>query len=415
MFFLVSYGLLNYATWYEAKANSPSFRPNFRFYDRRLSLIGGLGCLGAMLAIDMIAGLAAAAVVFGIYQYLSNVAPVARWADSRRSHHLQEVRSHLLAAAREPAHPRDWRPYVLVFSADPDRRMRLLRFADWIEGDSGIATVVQVIEGSGPDIPEQREAVLKTLREEIGAHESEAFPLVVAAPELDAALATIVQTAGIGPVQANTVLANWIEGAPSVFGEAARGRYGRNLRTAFRLGCNLLVLDADADEWSGLSGLPPGERRIDVWWRDNKTGELMLLLAYLMTRHADWSDATLRVLAAPRDGESVEARLETLTAFLAEVRIDAEPQVVADAGIEAVIRESADTPLVFMPFGVHSGRFYHLFGGPVDELLPKLRIVAMALAAQDVDLEADPDTVEAEKVEEKAPEAPDATVEDGKI
>ena len=88
--------------------------------------------------------------------------------------------------------------------------------------------------------------------------------------------------------------------------------------------------------------------------------------------------------------------------------------------VPRVERESAATPLVFMPFAVHSGRFYHLFGGDVDELLPKLQIVAMALAAQDVDLEADPDRVVEEdgaaKVEEPdatKDEEPDTTADDG--
>lgn len=391
MFFLVSYGLLNYATYYEAETNSPSFRPTFRYYDRRLSLLGGLACLGAMLAIDVVSGVVAVAVIFGIYQFLSRHARPVRWADSRRSHHLNEVRDNLLKAAREPTHPRDWRPQILLFSADSRRRQRLLQFAEWVEGGSGLTTVVQIIEASGQAALEQRSAALKSLREELAACGSDAFPLVITAPELDAALATVVQAAGVGPLQANTVLANWIEGAPAVFGQATIGRYGRNLRTAFRLGCNLLVLDADAKEWSGLSSIPREGRRIDVWWRDNKTGELMLLLAYLMTRHEEWSEARIRVLATPREGENADTRLETLSAFLAEVRIDAEPVVIDEPDLEAAVAQSADTPLVLMSFGVHSGRFYHQFGGEVSELLPKLQIVVMALAAQDVDLEADPD------------------------
>lgn len=411
MFFLVSYGLLNYATFYEAQANSPSFRPTFRYYDRRLSLIGGLGCLGAMLAIDIASGLAAAAVVFAIFHYLSRKGRPVRWSDSQRSHHLREVREHLLAAAGEPPHPRDWRPHILLFSADAQRRARSLTFARWIEGESGLATVVEVIEGAGPAALKEREAALERLRGELAETEATAFPLVVTVPDLDAGVATIVQSAGIGPLQANTVLANWIEGAPVLpggagagvagagrtlqgEGEVASGRFGRNLRTAFRLGCNLVVLDADAEEWAALSDLPPEDRHIDVWWRENKTGELMLLLAYLMTRHDDWSQASIRVLAVPRDGESGEDRLETLEAFLEEVRIDAEAVTVEADDVEAMIAASRDTPVVFMPVGIHGGRFYGLFGGDVGDTLPRLQIVAMAVAAQDVDLEADPDTVE---------------------
>ena len=105
MFFLVSYGLLNYATFYEARSASPSFRPQFRFFDHRVSLLGFLSCLGVMLAIDITSGIVAVSVLFAVHQYLKRTAGPARWADSRRSHHLQQVRENLLAANLEPEHP----------------------------------------------------------------------------------------------------------------------------------------------------------------------------------------------------------------------------------------------------------------------------------------------------------------------
>ena len=149
MFFLISYGLLNYATYYESRAASPFFRPRFKWYDGRLSLLGGLSCLGVMLAIDITAGLISAAVLFSIYQYLRRTSGPARWADGKRSYHLQQVRDHLLAAAAEPEHPRDWRPQLLLFSDSPERRAPLLTLAAWITGNTGLITVVQVIEEQG--------------------------------------------------------------------------------------------------------------------------------------------------------------------------------------------------------------------------------------------------------------------------
>jgi len=396
MFFLVSYGLLNYATYYEAGTRSPSFRPTFRFYDRRLSLLGGFGCLGAMLAIDVAAGLAALAVVYLIYHYLEHKAPPAGWSDSRRSHHLREARDHLLHAAKETAHPRDWRPQILLFSADARRRTRLLLFARWIEGESGLTTVAQIIEGAGPRALKKRERRLEALRAELKKAQSEAFPLVVTAPDLDSAVTSLVQAAGSGPLRVNTVLANWLEGRPAVLDERPTGSYGSNLRNAFRLGCNVVILDADAAEWAQLSAVPPEERRIDVWWRENKTGEFMLLLAYLATRHPDWEGATIRVLVPIHAGESSDDRVAAVKSFLEDVRIGAEPVAVPEADLEALVQQSKDTQLVFVPFSIHAGRFYHLYGEPVTDLLPRLQIVAMALAAQDVDLEADPDEVENE-------------------
>ena len=70
MFFLISYGLLNYATYFEARGADPSFRPRFRFFDKRVSLAGALGCLGVMLAINPIAGGLAIVALLGIRGYL---------------------------------------------------------------------------------------------------------------------------------------------------------------------------------------------------------------------------------------------------------------------------------------------------------------------------------------------------------
>jgi amino acid transporter len=114
MFFLISYGLLNYATYFEARADSPSFRPRLRWYDLRLSLAGALACFAVMLAINAAAGVVAMAILFGLYHYLKRTSGPARWADSRRSDHLQRIRANLLAAAEAPEHPRDWRPQLGV-------------------------------------------------------------------------------------------------------------------------------------------------------------------------------------------------------------------------------------------------------------------------------------------------------------
>ena len=82
MFFLISYGLLNYATYFEARGADPSFRPRFRFFDKRLSLLAALGCLGVMLAINPIAGGVAVAALLGIRFYLQRSDRPDRWTDA---------------------------------------------------------------------------------------------------------------------------------------------------------------------------------------------------------------------------------------------------------------------------------------------------------------------------------------------
>lgn len=390
MFFLISYGLLNYATFYEARASSPSFRPRFRWFDYRFSLLGSLACLGAMLAINLAAGIVAIAVLFAIYQYLKRTAGPARWADSRRSYHLQRVRENLLAAAAEPEHPRDWRPQLLAFSDDIHSRKQLLHFASWLEGGSGLTTAVQILEGEGVKMLKVREAAEAELHKEIAELGLKAFPLVVTAPNLNVGVQTLAQSIGIGPLKINTILLSWVEQLPKGILGVGGLRYGGNLRAAFRFGCNIVVLDAKNEQWSALEALPSEKRRVDVWWWDDATSHLMLLLAYLMTRNDEWDGASIRVLAACYEKESEES-IEGLRTTLEEVRIEAQPVVVAKADTNAVVQHSADATIVFLPFRLRGNQPVDPFGGDLESLLSQLPIVTLALAAEDIDLDAEPE------------------------
>ncbi len=401
MFFLISYGLLNYATFYEAQASSPSFRPRFRWFDARLSLLGWLMCLGAMLAIDLAAGLVAISVLFAIYQYLKRTAGPARWADSRRSYHLQHMREHLRAAASEPEHPRDWRPQILAFSKDSRRRYELLRFALWIEGGSGLTTAVRILEGEGVKMLKLRAEAEAEIHADILEHNLSVFPLVVFAPNLQIGIQTLIQAFGIGPLRANTIILNWFEQFPRGILGLSEPSYGRNLWAAFRLGCNIIVLDAKENEWAALEAMPPEERRIDVWWSDDATSRLMLLLAYLMTRNDEWSEARIRLLAVSCETET-EQQTQELRKILEEVRIEAEPEVVKNPDTELIVEYSAHAALVFLPIRLVGNRLKisvcHDDG--LEELLPRLPTVALVLAAEDIELDAEPEDGKAGEIAE---------------
>ncbi len=390
MFFLISYGLLNYATHYEARTASPSFRPTFRWFDARLSLLGWLACLGAMLAIDLAAGAVAIAVLLAIHQYLKRTAGPARWADSRRSYHLQQVRENLLEVASEPEHPRDWRPQILAFSNDPHRRERLLRFASWIEGGSGFTTVVRILEGEGVKMLKLQSEAEAELRRDIAEKGLKAFPLVMVAPSVYLGVQSLVQTSGLGPIRANTVILNWMGQLQK--GILGRGemRYARNLRTVFRFGCNIVILDAKNHAWDALGSVPSGEKTIDVWWWGDSTSRLMLLLSYLMTRNEAWDDATIRVLAVDCEKGS-EDRMSVLQKTLQEIRIPAKTEMFENATADSIITHSSQSNLVFLPFRLRGDRLAGPFEMPLDELVSKLPVVAFVLAAEDIDLEAEPE------------------------
>jgi len=390
MFFLVSYGLLNYATFFEARGSSPAFRPTFRWYHFRLSLLGALACLAVMTVIDVMSSLIAMAILFGIYQYLKRTAGPARWADSKRSYHLQIVREHLFGIPNEPEHPRHWRPHLLAFSDDARRRKHLLRFASWMEGRAGFATVVKILFGEDSQIIHERAEAEEELRADIEEQKLNVFAKVISAPDLSIGIQTLVQSFGIGPIHANTILLNGPEQLLEQRNSHGHRQYGRYLAEAIRLGVNVVVLNAQDEKWKVVEETSPQERSIDVWWWGDATSHLMLLFAYLMTRNEEWDDARIRVLASHSTG-SAEEKLEQLTQTLKDVRIEAEPELVEKASFEKVVEHSAKASVIFFPMRVRGTRLVNPLGVPFDQLLSRLPLAALVIAAEDIDLEAEPE------------------------
>ncbi|WP_419175176.1 amino acid permease [Desulfosediminicola sp.] len=393
MFFLISYGLLNYATYYEAGASSPSFRPRFKWYHKNISLAGAAACLGVMLAIDWEYGIAAIAILFAIYQYLRRTTRPARWADSQRSHNLQKVRSLLLEAGSDPDHPRDWRPYILAFSATRERRGRLLEFASWLEGKSGLTTVVQFIEGEGAQSRKRRLEAAAELKREVESHRLDIFSRVIASPDALLSLDVLIQSFGLGPIKANTILLNWLEDKDDT--SVARTRnYVKYLRSGYRAGCHLVIFKGDQRSWDEVELVEPEKRRIDVWWRGDATSRLMLLLAYLTTRDKRWDGATIRVLATNYSDLS-EKSLADLQQTIGETRINAEMILVENADHHSISKYSADAELTFMGVTIRSEGVFDIFGDNVQNIEHTNGLLALVQAGQEVDLGAEPEEGEA--------------------
>ena len=120
------------------------------------------------------------------------------------------------------------------------------------------------------------------------------------------ALPVIVQSFGLGPLKANTVLFGW----PEETEEHHLVGYAQAVREIHRLGVNVVSMLSDEHRWAALAALPKTNRRIDVWWQDDDASRLALLTAYLFTRTAEWSRSSIRIIgvadaeATPRSGRA---------------------------------------------------------------------------------------------------------------
>lgn len=402
MFFLASYALLNYATFFVAHAASPSFRPTFRAFHKYLSLAGGLACVGAMVAIDVAASVVAVLSMIAIHQYLQGRGDKAIWADSKRAYGFQRIREQLFELERRPAHPQDWRPQILVLSKDEERRRELLCFSAWIEGESGLTSLVSVIEEDAGDRRDPGE-VERDLAEWIDRSEVQAFPLVVKAPTFRTGFSVLLQAYGVGPLKANTLLLNWLEQVPPRQEEQSKRVYGSNLEAAIAENFNIVVLGAHEGIIPALEETPGHERRVDIWWCSGATGDLMLLLGYLMTRMPDWEQSKLRVLAEGRSGRPERTR-ETIEDMLEEVRIFADVEILDHIDRGTVRKASADAALTYFPLIIEDQKPQARFGIEIDVIAEDLPLVALCIAGEDIELASDPDDIAEEeeaKVERK--------------
>ncbi len=400
MFFLVSYGLLNYATYVEAHGGSPSFRPRFKYFHARASLAGTGLCAFVMLMIDPLASAIAVGILGVLYQYLRRTAIPMRWVDSRRAYQFRLVKDGLRELDRLRSNSErtsDWQPHILAFTASNARRERVLRVASWISGGSGLVTAVQLIEDEkmSPTTGEARKTAESVLQNDLESHQLDAFPLVVTASDLRAATTTLLQAWGIGPIRANTVLLNWFDGQSEDEKQNLSLWYGRLLQRVAHNGQHIIVLDAERDEWERLSGTQEDDRRIDVWWFNDNSSRLSLLFAYLMTRTEEWDEATLRVVVpTPKTAQLRTA--EEITKQLHELRIEASVYVTS-TDATTTYSASRDASIMFVPLHLEGMTPRDPAGQPYSEQLTSLPIVAMVSAHGDVRLRIDDETTQADE------------------
>jgi len=109
-----------------------------------------------------------------------------------------------------------------------------------------------------------------------------------------------------------------------------------------------------------------------------------------MTRSDEWRDAKIRVLLPVR-GPNADTALRDVDRMLDEARIDARTVAVQDAGSTAIVEHSARASIVFIGFEIRSGQIIDPFGNDIAGILGELPPVVLAMAAHDVDLDAQPD------------------------
>ncbi len=250
--------------------------------------------------------------------------------------------------AKRPTSARNWRPHVLVFISDPLLGLDLIRFGGWFSQGRGLVTACELVVGDLEDEDlnlDGRQERIETILDQEGLV---AFAEVDVVRNVLDGITSVAQANGMAGLQSNTVLLGWPDE------RAVLVEFLHTMKRLERLHKSLIIGRIEPRHLYPRMGI---ERMVHVWWGGlERNSDLMLLLAYLLTRNPAWRRARVRVMSV---ASNELMKLETerhLARLIPEIKIDAEPHVIIkprEISVRDLIhRESADAEVVF--FGLNT-------------------------------------------------------------
>jgi amino acid transporter len=342
MFFLSVYGTVNLVAALEYLSGNPSWRPTLNIH-WALSLLGGLGCFGVMLLIHWPATLFAISVELAIWLLLKRRARKDSWGDVRRDLFESLIRWALVKLNDRPMTARNWRPHILVFVSNVEKRLDLARFGAWFAENRGVVSICELHHGDilGTDVDiKKRQSQINAVLKKRGII---AFGEVNIVQNVERGILAVAQSNGIAGMASNTVLVGWPDERERLV------NFLRVIRSLKHLNQSLIIGKTNPVKTFHENQI----QEIHVWWGGLKrNGDLMLLLAYLLTRNPEWRQARIRIMSIASN-ELMKGQTERFLAqLIPEIRINADVEVTLKEEQESVVdimhRESDGADVVLL-------------------------------------------------------------------
>ncbi|XP_060571588.1 solute carrier family 12 member 3-like [Ruditapes philippinarum] len=203
-FFLMAYAMINFSCFDASMANSPGFRPGFKYYSKWLSLIGSLLCIAVMFLINWWAALVTFLIVAGLYFYVFRTKPEVNWGSSTQANAYKDALRSTLKLINVDDHVKNYRPQLLVLSGYPRNRANLVDFASSITKKQSLLVCGHVFQG---DFEEHMTRVRSMSAYRWFENKKiKAFYNSVCAPTFRIGVQVLLQAVGVGKLRPNTLL-----------------------------------------------------------------------------------------------------------------------------------------------------------------------------------------------------------------
>jgi amino acid transporter len=338
--FLTLYVIINLSAAIENLVGDPSYRPtiNVPWY---ISLFGALGAIMVMFLLNPIACIIAACLELVLYFYLRQRSLKKRWGDVRAGLWLSVARFALLKLRTHRFDPRNWRPHILLFVGDTKKRIGLVRLASWFNQNRGVVTACKVIIG---DLKRDDLDIIQTQCEmdsDLKENDLVVFSEVDMVRDFENGVIDIAQANGIAGLQSNTVMFGWSEKQQRLESQL------RIMRVLAKTGKSCIIARIN---WRHEPGQ---QKRIDLWWGGlQNNGDMMLLLAYLLSLNREWKGTRIVINSIVKDNKERETLESSLSNLISETRIDAETRIIVkppEQEIHEIIRvNSLNADIIFV-------------------------------------------------------------------
>ncbi|MAJ74054.1 amino acid permease [Candidatus Poribacteria bacterium] len=397
MFFMITYGTLNLATFLESWARNPSYRPRFRWSHWSTAGLGTIACYGVMFLFNWLAAVISVAAIGLIYWWVSRRQLRAKWGDVRSGFAFEQARSSLLRLEDERYHPKNWRPTILAFSGNVSTRKHLAVYGHWLEAGRGILTLAHVITGDVDKLRERQERQERIMRRQIHDAGLGAFPAVIVSHEYADGVKALVQCHGIGGLRANTIMLGWPHDLEQFtpFLQLLRelGEFDRSLivfkrnELSDQQSDNELVTSTDWMNANSFPEITSNNSPIDVWWNGSKNGAKMVLLAHLLCQNPHWRSHEIRLLRVITSESGLDEATNHLHSLIDVARIEATPVVLVGDDPVALIREtSGNSSVVFLGFEPPTKDDENDFRQGIEYMTGNFQTTILVSSADDVEL-----------------------------
>ncbi|MCP9236851.1 amino acid permease [Lewinella sp. JB7] len=348
MFFMVTYGSLCLISFLNHFAADPSYRPTFRskWY---VSLFGAIACFGLMFFMNSTYAATAVVLIGLLYVYIAHSNPDKRSLAVIFQGVIFQIsrRIQIFLQKADKEEKKSWRPSIIAVSDATFTRLGAFDLLRWLSQKYGFGTYLHYINGYlSHDTSEAAAETKKRIIRMAEATESRIYVDTIVSPSYTSAIAQIIQFPGIAGTENNLLLLEYSkqtgEGLDDIID---------NFKLIKSVDFNIGIL--------GLSERGFGlKRTIHVWITraHYESANLMILLAYIMTGHADWKNAEIKLFAVFEESKLAEEEqrlydlIETGQLPISRNNIDVLCRLDNSDSRSVIARKSGEADLVILGF-----------------------------------------------------------------